>query len=298
MTSIREQRVLLPIDYFHNKFTYFVNHLYYDTLVRVFGITSLIFCIISFSIWIFIGFDESDGIPVLFLIFALISQIIGLGCGLIGYVDYNIKELGFEGNLILLNKIIKLKPSLINDDKWSKIALDINNYINEKNIHKRGYIFYDGNDCKLYFEDLIRRINKYKKNKKNKKLKEEETKHHNKFKKSISKGKYHSHNHNHSHSRCQNHKYYCDSSTQTDTSEKKYNNIGRNNFKKPNYINKNNQNSTNINIDFGSNNNGQNTDPLNLSSIKLENNFLKKKFKKAEKVYENECIKYWENKYN
>mgnify|MGYP003365858074 CR=1 FL=1 len=290
MPSIREQQALLPVDYFHSKVAYRWDNFVHDTSVRVCGTISLVFCCIGFAIWFFIGFNEADGLPIPFLGISFGCMLLSIMCGTIGFTFYDIKELGFEGNLIMLNKIIKLRPSFESIDKWSEIALDINNYVNEKNILRCGYIFYDGNDCKSYFEYIVKEVHKHKKNKKKRKLREEETKHYNKFKKSISKGKHHNLNHNH-------HKYYCDVSTQTDKDKDKCN-ASRNNFSGSKFSRRNGTNNFNLNVDLGTNNNNyRNTDPLSLSSIHLQNKFLKKKFKKANKIYENASVKYWENKY-
>lgn len=290
MPSIREQQTLLPVDYFHSKIAYRWNNLIHDTGARVGGTISLIFCCVGSALWFFIGLKETGALPIPFLGISLGSMLLSIMCGIIGPIDYDIKELGFEGNLIMLNKIIKLRPSFESTDKWSEIALDVNNYVNEKNIHRRGYIFYDGNDCRSYFEYIVKEVRNHKKNKKKRKLREEETKHYNKFKKSISKGKHHNLNHNH-------HKYYCDVSTQTDKDKAKCN-ASRNNFDGSNFSRRNGANNFNLNVDLGTNNKGYRTaDPLSLSSIHLQNKFLKKKFKKADKIYENASVKYWENKY-
>lgn len=288
MASIRGQDSLLPVDYFHSKIGYRWDRFIHNTGFRVCEIISIILFCIGFGIWYFIGFKESGEIPAVFLVFAIIFQVISLFCGMMELIDYDIKELGFEGNVIMLNKIIKLRPSFKDNDKWAQIALDINNYVNKNNITGSGYIFYDGNDCKSYFKNMIELNHKYKKQEKTRKLKYERNKHYTKFKKSISKDKHRDCHHDHP-------KYYCDVSTQTDKDQNIKSNTGRKPFNKTNRLHHHGNNgNVNFNIDFGSN---KYEDPLRLSSIHLENKYLKKKFKKAVKVYETESIKYWENKF-
>ncbi|KAG0667952.1 hypothetical protein C6P45_005183 [Maudiozyma exigua] len=135
---------------------------------------------------------------------------------------------------------------------------------------------------------MIELNHQYKKQEKRRKLKHERSKHNTKFKKSISKDKHRDCHHHHP-------KYYCDVSTQTDKEQNIKFNTGRKPFTKTNRLHHyGNDGNVNFNIDFGTN---TREDPLRLSSIHLENKYLKKKYKKAVKVYETESIKFWESKF-
>ncbi|GMM56372.1 hypothetical protein DAKH74_029880 [Maudiozyma humilis] len=147
----------LPKERFHSSISYyFDNYRHSPGSLALLCIASVLF---GLSATVSDPGDPKD--PTLNIFLAIFGACALLASLLPASLDYEIPEtLGTAGQLSLYAAVVQDRPSP-DAGSWDAVARAVNKHVREHGLTRTGYLFYDGEECRVQFERMMQRHETY-----------------------------------------------------------------------------------------------------------------------------------------